>query len=345
LILLKIQEANTRCEHGFTQLRRATRCRQTAPSNYFAMNRRNSVLSAFTLIELLVVIAIIAILAALLLPALNLAKAKAHAIACMSNNKQLVLAVHLYANDNNELLPPNGDDDDDIDGEAYWFGGTMFTTDTNAWNTALVKDPNYNKLAPYTSSQSPGIYRCPDDHSTVPVSQNTAPRIRSYSMNAAVGTIWSNQGKSLSPNGTPVWGPYLDGSGNHSNDGPWHCFGKITDTHAPGPSMVFVFVDEDEFSISLPIFHVDMNNASNGKGTTMMNWPGTYHGNTASFSFLDGRAEVHKWVDGRTKNTKHVLGGSTHNLNGASGTPTPQSQPNDNPDLLWLQAHTSGRSQ
>ena len=65
------------------------------------MNRKKT----FTLIELLVVIAIIAILAAMLLPALSKARAKARAISCTNNLKQLGLQIVIYVNDSKGCLP------------------------------------------------------------------------------------------------------------------------------------------------------------------------------------------------------------------------------------------------
>src|SRR5690349_6793876 len=83
--------------------------------------------SGFTLIELLVVIAIIAILAEMLFPVFAQAREKARQSVCLSNQKQLAMAITLYAQDFDEALPPYSFGA----GTAGFFG--YFGTDGPRW--------------------------------------------------------------------------------------------------------------------------------------------------------------------------------------------------------------------
>jgi prepilin-type N-terminal cleavage/methylation domain-containing protein len=88
--------------------------------------------SAFTLIELLVVIAIIAILAAILFPVFAQARAKARQTSCLSNRKQMGLALMMYAQDYDEVLP--GNSTIPPGGDARW-------PDSNSAHSAGISEP------------------------------------------------------------------------------------------------------------------------------------------------------------------------------------------------------------
>jgi prepilin-type N-terminal cleavage/methylation domain-containing protein/prepilin-type processing-associated H-X9-DG protein len=143
----------------------------------------------FTLIELLVVIAIIAILAAILFPVFAQARGKARQATCVSNLKQVGLAIHMYAQDYDELMP--------------WSASNVVPATHFSW---------YQLCEPYVKSgvvrnedgslKAVAFYRCPSyDDRTVPMAAGdpvppafaTAPDpSRSYTANGNLMPSYSS---------------------------------------------------------------------------------------------------------------------------------------------------------
>ncbi len=284
----------------------------------------------FTLVELLVVIAVIAILAALLLPTLSHAKAQAQTVKCLSNLHQVAVSWASYNGDSQGRFPASAEGSSlDSDYPVWCYGFEGYTGSVSPpdppdcdTNTDYIKNPNYSSIGPYL--KSPFCLRCPADQSCDHAGQQGSPRLRSYSMNEAVGCNWLGlAGGRGGQQG--LWLPYTS----------FRLYLKEADVVLPSPAKLFVMVDENADTINDDGLAVNMPTATQ---TRWVDMPSKRHDNSCVFSFADSHVEIHRWL--QPQNVAAELDGprsANPDVVRLFDTPTPQ----PDPDIWWVGHRTS----